>query len=257
MLDKQPPSLSTPFSHPPTVAAATAAYGTRWFAAEALKLFALPCLFAAAEVLAEVRLKEKERGISFDNDAVDSMMDVSGRLLHGNPSLPCHLFQCLFIPQARDTTRSNVNIAPSVLITSWVLQAMTKPSISGNIIVEYILQLLGLTPCAGTPVGSNLMPGISGGEKKRLTVGEELVGPKRVFFLDEISTGLDSSTTFLIASCLQRICHDLNATMLISLLQVRSDCGWLAAVCEVHTEVVKLPHSSEHERQWFPKLRVA
>lgn len=30
-----------------------------------------------------------------------------------------------------------------------------------------------------------------------------LVGPKKTLFLDEISTGLDSSTTFLIVKCIR------------------------------------------------------
>lgn len=50
--------------------------------------------------------------------------------------------------------------------------------------------------------------------------GEILASPKQALFLDEISTGLDSSTTFLITKCLSNICHYTNSTMLISLLQV-------------------------------------
>ena len=34
------------------------------------------------------------------------------------------------------------------------------------------LQILGLNNCADTQVGNALLPGISGGEKKRLTLGE-------------------------------------------------------------------------------------
>ena len=40
-----------------------------------------------------------------------------------------------------------------------------------------------------------MLRGISGGQKKRVTSGEMLVGPARVLFADEISTGLDSATT--------------------------------------------------------------
>ena len=41
----------------------------------------------------------------------------------------------------------------------------------------------------------------------RCTAGEIIVGPKRVYFMDEISTGLDSSTTFQIVRCLRDLCH--------------------------------------------------
>ena len=49
--------------------------------------------------------------------------------------------------------------------------------------------------------------------------GELLVGPKKTLFLDEISTGLDSSTTFQIIRTLRDFSHLRQATMLIALLQ--------------------------------------
>ncbi|RXI04741.1 hypothetical protein DVH24_039015 [Malus domestica] len=61
--------------------------------------------------------------------------------------------------------------------------------------------------------------GISGGQKKRVTTGEMLVGPAKAFFMDEISTGLDSSTTFQIVKFMRQMVHILDVTMVISLLQ--------------------------------------
>lgn len=46
-----------------------------------------------------------------------------------------------------------------------------------------------------------------------------MVGSKRVFFMDEISTGLDSSTTYAIVKFLRDQTHALNYTTMISLLQ--------------------------------------
>lgn len=51
------------------------------------------------------------------------------------------------------------------------------------------------------------------------SAGEMLVGPARALFMDEISTGLDSSTTFQIINSLRQSIHILNGTALISLLQ--------------------------------------
>lgn len=61
--------------------------------------------------------------------------------------------------------------------------------------------------------------GISGGQKKRVTTGELIVGPMKVLLMDEISTGLDSSTTFSIIRSLRRYTHAMSATVMISLLQ--------------------------------------
>ena len=46
-----------------------------------------------------------------------------------------------------------------------------------------------------------------------------IVGPTQALFMDEISTGLDSSTTFQIVTCLQQLVHITDSTALISLLQ--------------------------------------
>ncbi|KAL0915651.1 hypothetical protein M5K25_016084 [Dendrobium thyrsiflorum] len=46
-----------------------------------------------------------------------------------------------------------------------------------------------------------------------------IVGPMRIYFMDEISVGLDSSTTYQIIKCLQQIVHFGEATILMSLLQ--------------------------------------
>lgn len=49
--------------------------------------------------------------------------------------------------------------------------------------------------------------------------GELLVGSARVLFMDEISTGLDSATTYQIIKYLRDSTHALDGTTIISLLQ--------------------------------------
>ncbi|XP_009765624.1 pleiotropic drug resistance protein 3 [Nicotiana sylvestris] len=88
-----------------------------------------------------------------------------------------------------------------------------------NLQTDYILKILGLDICADTLVGDAMRRGISGGQKKRLTTGELIVGPTKALFMDEISNGLDSSTTYQIVACLQQLAHITDATILVSLLQ--------------------------------------
>jgi len=88
-----------------------------------------------------------------------------------------------------------------------------------NIMVQIVLRLLGLEGCADTVVGGDMLKGISGGQKKRVTTAELMVGQLPCLFLDEISTGLDSSSTFLITTALRNLSHYLNTTMAVALLQ--------------------------------------
>ncbi|XP_027162642.1 pleiotropic drug resistance protein 3-like isoform X1 [Coffea eugenioides] len=99
---------------------------------------------------------------------------------------------------------------------------MKAISVEGQITTlqtDYILKILGLDICADTLVGDAMRRGISGGQKKRLTTGEMVVGPTRALFMDEISNGLDSSTTYQIVAYFQQLAHITDATILVSLLQ--------------------------------------
>ncbi|KAF8009457.1 hypothetical protein BT93_J0447 [Corymbia citriodora subsp. variegata] len=99
---------------------------------------------------------------------------------------------------------------------------MKATSINGqetSLMADYVLKILGLDICADIMVGDDMRRGISGGQKKRVTTGEMLVGPAKAFFMDEISTGLDSSTTFQIVKFMRQMVHIMDVTMVISLLQ--------------------------------------
>ncbi|KAK9938207.1 hypothetical protein M0R45_014960 [Rubus argutus] len=85
------------------------------------------------------------------------------------------------------------------------MKAISMGGVESSLITDYTLRILGLDICKDTIVGNEMLRGISGGQKKRVTTGEMIVGPCKTLFMDEISTGLDSSTTFQIVKCLQQI----------------------------------------------------
>lgn len=78
---------------------------------------------------------------------------------------------------------------------------------------------MGLDICADTMVGNEMLRGISGGQKKHVTTVKMLVGPENALFMDEISTGLDSSTTFQIVNSVEHWVNILDGTAFMSLLQ--------------------------------------
>jgi ABC-type multidrug transport system ATPase subunit/ABC-type multidrug transport system permease subunit len=84
---------------------------------------------------------------------------------------------------------------------------------------ELFIQILGMDECADTVVGDALLRGVSGGERKRVTIGEVLVGGQSLFLCDEISTGLDSAATFDIIKSLRTWCKTLGGSAVIALLQ--------------------------------------
>ncbi|KAL3686206.1 hypothetical protein R1sor_004228 [Riccia sorocarpa] len=99
------------------------------------------------------------------------------------------------------------------------MKATALPELASSVVTEYTMKILSLEICSDIIIGNEMIRGISGGQKKRVTTGEMIVGPTRTLFMDDISTGLDSSTTYQIVKCLRDICHSLETTVVMSLLQ--------------------------------------
>lgn len=55
--------------------------------------------------------------------------------------------------------------------------------------VEDTIELLGLWKCANSKIGTDMIRGVSGGERKRCSIGMELVVDPAVIFLDEPTSG--------------------------------------------------------------------
>ncbi|CAF4539458.1 unnamed protein product [Rotaria sp. Silwood1] len=87
-------------------------------------------------------------------------------------------------------------------------------------IVEQVIEQLGLETCADTRVGTEFLRGISGGEKKRTNIGMELVLSPSVLFLDEPTTGLDSSTAHSVMEYLHQLSRR-GRTIIFSIHQPR------------------------------------
>ncbi|XP_014514290.1 ABC transporter G family member 21 [Vigna radiata var. radiata] len=70
---------------------------------------------------------------------------------------------------------------------------------------EMVIVELGLTRCRNSPVGGcmALFRGISGGERKRVSIGQEMLVNPSLLFVDEPTSGLDSTTAQLIVSVLR------------------------------------------------------
>ncbi|GMH11886.1 hypothetical protein Nepgr_013727 [Nepenthes gracilis] len=122
----------------------------------------------------------------------------------------------MLVELARREKEANIKPDPDIDI---YMKAAAMEGQDASIVTEYIIKILGLDVCADTLVGNEMIRGISGGQRKRLTTGEMLVGPAKALFMDEISTGLDSSTTFQIVNSIRQSIHILKGTALISLLQ--------------------------------------
>ncbi|XP_028937010.1 broad substrate specificity ATP-binding cassette transporter ABCG2 isoform X2 [Ornithorhynchus anatinus] len=86
--------------------------------------------------------------------------------------------------------------------------------------VTQIIGELGLNAVADCKVGTELIRGVSGGERKRTSIGMELITEPPVLFLDEPTTGLDSSTAYAVLLLLKRLSRK-GRTIILSIHQPR------------------------------------
>ncbi|KAG8903628.1 hypothetical protein FRB99_002933 [Tulasnella sp. 403] len=87
---------------------------------------------------------------------------------------------------------------------------------------EEVLQMLGLNECADNLVGGELLKGISGGEKRRLSLAVEMISDPAVLVVDEPTSGLDALTAHNVMLALKAIAAS-GRTVIASIHQPRSD----------------------------------
>ncbi|KAM4052331.1 broad substrate specificity ATP-binding cassette transporter ABCG2 isoform 1-T1 [Anomaloglossus baeobatrachus] len=86
--------------------------------------------------------------------------------------------------------------------------------------INQIIKELGLTKVADAKVGTQMIRGVSGGERKRTNIGMELITDPGVLFLDEPTTGLDASTANAVLLLLKRMSRQ-GKTIIFSIHQPR------------------------------------
>ncbi|CAD8121024.1 unnamed protein product [Paramecium sonneborni] len=89
--------------------------------------------------------------------------------------------------------------------------------------VDYAIKTLKLERCQNTLIGNALIKGISGGERKRTSIGVELVSDPYCIMLDEPTSGLDSFTAFVIINLLKKLAHSSDRTIVFTIHQPSAD----------------------------------
>lgn len=100
-----------------------------------------------------------------------------------------HLMQA-YVTQSDDligtlTVRETVNFSANMRLSGTLSRAAM------NAIVESTIVEMGLQDCADTPIGNWHLRGLSGGERRRVSIGLEILTRPRMLFLDEPTSGLD------------------------------------------------------------------
>lgn len=111
--------------------------------------------------------------------------------------------------------------------------AADLPKADKVLIIERVIESLGLQGVRDSLVGTVEMRGISGGQKKRVNVGMEMVMEPSLLILDEPTSGLDSASSNLLLKALRRealegvnICMVLHQPRLVFKCNKQSTCHY-------------------------------
>lgn len=88
--------------------------------------------------------------------------------------------------------------------------------------IDELITAFGLEKCQNTLIGGKFCKGISGGEKKRTNICNELLSDPPVLFLDEPTSGLDSFTSEIVIAELKRLAKEQNKTIIFTIHQPNS-----------------------------------
>ncbi|EFA84196.1 ABC transporter G family protein [Heterostelium album PN500] len=129
---------------------------------------------------------------------------VSGDLLFGNcPIDPkTHHTQYIYVSQTD-------NHIPTLTVRETLdfsIQCQSKlPEEQQDQLRNTVLEMLGMKHVEDTVIGNQSIRGVSGGQKKRMTVAVELFKGAKTIFMDEPTSGLDSTTSYELLSSIKLI----------------------------------------------------
>lgn len=114
------------------------------------------------------------------------------------------------------TVRETLTYAAQLRLPSSVTQAERKQ------LVEEVIAELSLKEAAETRIGNHAHKGCSGGEKRRTSLGVQLLSNPSLLWLDEPTTGLDSTSAFQVVKTLQNLARQ-GRTIIVTIHQPRSE----------------------------------
>ncbi|CAM9234045.1 unnamed protein product [Chrysoparadoxa australica] len=124
---------------------------------------------------------------------------------------------CAYVPQ-EDRLWSALTVTESMVFAA----QMYRPEMAAadiDAMVETTITELGLVEAKDTKVGNVLLKGLSGGQKRRLSIGIELMARREVLFLDEPTSGLDAASASQIMALLKKLADSKQMIIVTSIHQ--------------------------------------
>eukprot|EP00127_Corallochytrium_limacisporum_P001713 Clim_evm50s77 gene=Clim_evmTU50s77 len=145
-----------------------------------------------------------------------------GDILFNNQPMSKRLKKYIGFVLQEDIFFSNLTVRQTLTYTALLRMPRSMSRAQKLEKVEEVIDGLLLRKCANTIIGNDINRGVSGGEKKRVSIAAELLTDPAVLFLDEPTSGLDATTAMIIAKSLRKLAHKQQRTIICSIHQPSS-----------------------------------
>ncbi|KAF9564211.1 hypothetical protein EC968_004605 [Mortierella alpina] len=122
-----------------------------------------------------------------------------------NPSMRKINTVCGYVRQDDGMLMAHLTVRETLRYAAELGMAKSLTKIEKWAKVDEIIDLIGLTECRDVLVGDDDTSGISGGQRRRVSIGLQLVNEPACLFLDEPTSGLDALTAKTLVLTLKRI----------------------------------------------------
>jgi ABC-type multidrug transport system ATPase subunit len=129
---------------------------------------------------------------------------------------------CSYVCQDDDALLPSLTVRETLRFSAGLRLPSHMSKEEKNRRAEEVLLKIGLKDCADNLIGSELVKGISGGEKRRATIAVQILTDPRVLILDEPTSGLDAFTASSIIEVLYGLAQE-GRTVILTIHQPRSD----------------------------------
>lgn len=149
-----------------------------------------------------------------------SLYSIFGKIMYNGESTQPNVARsiCSYVSQSDEGLLSTMTVSETLRFAALLRLPRTMSQAQKFQRAEEIMLEVGLKDCASTAVGDETTKGISGGERRRLSIGIQLLNEPLVMVLDEPTSGLDSATASSIVSLLRDLA-DSGRTILASIHQ--------------------------------------
>ncbi|XP_062229950.1 ABC transporter G family member 28-like [Phragmites australis] len=131
--------------------------------------------------------------------------ETTGMILINGKLEPIRAYKRIigFVPQD-DIVHGNLTVQENLWFNARCRLSADMSKADKVLVVERVIESLGLQAVRDSLVGTVEQRGISGGQRKRVNVGLEMVMEPSVLILDEPTSGLDSASSLLLLRALRR-----------------------------------------------------